>query len=407
MKTYSVLTHLPQVAQAALAALRNPAANPSMALLAIAAVAVVVLIVVVLVALVILLVNDLRAPKPPAGEPVEGVRYVYEPRKRRRSLAAAVWLVLAVLAFVGIGAGWAYATKDSTCASCHVTAAAFASRARDARHSKIACASCHVTPGIAGAVAAAATGAGNLRIQYTGTVPTARLQTSVSDAACLTCHADVRSGVVLDRGIRMRHSDVLAVGYSCMDCHNTIGHAGRVVRPRYPEMSQCISCHDGTKAKSACSTCHSKDVGNASRVPSTSYSVAQVTPTDCRGCHSVSTCIKCHGLELPHSQQFISGFHARQAVLQPQLCMKCHTVNDDCNKCHDFAVTPAGLPLAPHNARGGFITWHKGVVSATPTATVGGAGGAGVGSCSCHIMRAQLSGREQLCLYCHGPQPSH
>lgn len=398
----SFLTHLPQVARAAFGALRDPAGNPKEALLAIAAVAVAALIVLVVVILVVLLVNDLRRPRE-AG----GAVSLAPARRRRPALAATVWLVLALCAIVALTVGWRYSVRDAACSRCHLSAAAAESHAADTRHAKVACSACHVAPGLSGVLQAATRGVGSLVTQAGGKAPAGPVEATISNAACLSCHSEVAAGVVVDRGIRMRHSDVLAIGYSCTDCHSTIGHGSRVYRPTYPQMSQCLSCHDGRTAKSGCSTCHSSDVGRASRIPSDSYVKVNVQVTDCRGCHSMSTCIACHGIELPHSQQFIDGYHARQALAQPQVCLKCHKVDSFCNQCHHFEITSAGLPRAPHGQGTDFVTWHKGA-GATPTGTVtpSTVPDPKRDACSCHTMYAQVT-EKQFCLYCHGPQPSH
>lgn len=364
----------------ALQALRNPAADPKSALLVFGLIGVVLLLVLLVVVLVVSIVQDSRR-KPVSGGP-SGRRPV-SPRAKAGRVA------FAVTVFALLVVAWNVSVADRTCARCHNTSQAIASHKKDT-HAKVSCRDCHVAPGLGGAFTATAHGVVNAASLLPGGPEKTPSTADVSNGACLRCHSAVVDGVTLARGIRMRHSDVLQVGYACTDCHNTAGHGAKVRRARYPQMSQCIVCHDGKKAPSACVTCHSTDVGKASRKPTDVYVKAQVPTDTCRGCHPMKKCIACHGLELPHSQQFVNGFHARKALESPKTCIKCHSVKDKCNNCHDFGVDRNGLPTTPHDSQGAFVTWH-------PKAS-----GPGMGTCSCHDMD-----RQRFCNYCHGKQPDH
>lgn len=370
-----------------IAALRDPANNPRVALLVFLAVGVVLLLVAVLVYLAVYAIQEAREPQEevwePAPPPSPGAI-----RARRIAL-----VVLAVLLVVGLAVGWNRATTDYACSRCHYNDAAFASRA-NATHAAVSCSACHVAPGARGAFDAAVDGAANLRVQFFHGTRPAGTGTFVANESCLTCHRVVTSGVMLARGIRMRHSDVLGIGYACTDCHNTAGHGDKVSRPRFPDMSQCIMCHDGVTARNGCSLCHSTDVGTATRQPGDQYVKAYIPVDTCRGCHSMAPCIKCHGLELPHSQEFIDGYHARRALLEPTVCVRCHKAATDCAGCHQFQTDSSGLPIDPHaKSEAAFVTWHA------------AAKGQGLGSCSCHLKLRQID-RTQFCLYCHGKKIS-
>lgn len=378
-----------QLVNDALGTLRNPVQNPLGALAALGAVAGLLLVIVLFAAIVYVVIDLIRHPYvAPKNAGAGGTG-----SKPRRHYGDLIWVAVLLLVVVAAFVGWSYGLKDATCKRCHYTHVAFEDRAAGTHHA-VACSDCHVAPGPRGALAAAVTGVSNVKIQILGTTPAPHPQAPVQNDACLKCHAKVTSGTVVQNGIRMRHSDVLAVGYACTDCHNTVAHGANVARPLYPKMSQCVMCHDGVKASSRCSICHVKDIGVNTNPVAPGF-IKVVLPNDsCRGCHSMVTCVNCHGIELPHTQEFISGFHARKALLEPQVCVKCHSPTGFCNRCHAFTQTPAGLPDSPHahNNTGGFITWHK------------TANGPGMGSCSCHV---KSGSREQLCYYCHGPQPPH
>jgi hypothetical protein len=373
-------------------ALSDPAHNATTVLVLLGVVGLVLLILLLIAYLIVTLVQDWKNPPPP---PVPRA-----PKREARAgtpvIKAVAWTIVPAVVLVGAIVGYNYGTSDVACARCHFTKRAFASRAADT-HAKVACSSCHVAPGAAGAFAAAASGLTNLRIELVShPADSGSTEVQVQSSACLSCHGSVASGVVVAGGIRMRHSDVLAVGYACTDCHSTVGHGPRAVVPaRRATMAQCVQCHDGRKAPGACATCHSRDVGvkSGERAVTTDIPKATITPNGCRGCHPMTTCINCHGLELPHSDAFIQGYHARKALLEPQVCVKCHDTKTFCNGCHQFTVKN-GLPTGPHGSVSDFVAMHKG---AGPIS-----GGPDSASCSCHTKGGP---RQPLCDDCHAKQP--
>lgn len=375
------LKHLPEILQAGLLALKDPTSNPRAALLILVGFALIVLLLVALVSLVVIIIRDIRTPRQRVA------RTPMDPVKRRR-LVTVLLAVFALLLVVGVPLGWHQGTQNSTCARCHYTEKAFKSNARDT-HAGVACASCHIAPGARGLVEAASRGIANTRVQLKLAASSASPQAVVRDSACLKCHGEVMSRVVKARGVRMRHWDVVGQGFVCTDCHNTAGHGTKVKNPRYPEMSQCITCHDGKKAGSQCGKCHSNDIGVATRETHDTYFKTPVPVDGCRGCHSMKPCIQCHGLELPHSDQFKAGFHALKAFQQPELCHKCHSTRTFCNRCHHFGLTSNDMPTSPHGDSVSFKTWHS-----HPA-------GPGVGTCYCHD-----ANRQKFCDYCHTAQPS-
>jgi Cytochrome c7 and related cytochrome c len=376
---------LSQVVRLALNALRNPSDDPRVALLVIAIIGVTLALVVVIVWLVASFVSG--SEKGPDTEPAAPQGAIA--RSRRGQVLRWV-LLLALLSAPFLG--WKYGTVNAACARCHVMKSAVTSNAKDT-HSQTACRTCHIAPGARGAYVAAVQAARNLGEQIrqiSGSSMGAMPPAEVSNGACLSCHEHVKASVVLARGIRMRHSDVLGVGYRCTDCHNTAGHGNAVRRVRAPRMSQCIQCHDGTKAANDCSVCHSRDIGVAARNPTEGYVKVDIKTDGCRGCHSMAPCIQCHGIELPHSQAFIAGYHGRKALLEPNVCVKCHALSV-CRKCHEsMRPSASGVAVNPHaNTVAEFVVWHR------------DAKGIGLGSCSCHDQD-----RQRFCNYCHGPQPS-
>jgi len=309
-----------------------------------------------------------------------------ERRAKGRRAGGPWFLVLGVVLIAALGYGWEYSVSDDACSRCHYTADAVTSHG-DGTHQDFACRRCHVGPGIGSAVVTRFRGLKNT-VTNLGGRPSGAGSTNVTNGACLSCHEEVTEGVTTARSINMRHSDVLAIGFACVDCHNTEGHGKAVDRPKYPKMAQCIACHDGERASAECGVCHNEDVGVAVRRPQRPYAQTDITREDCRGCHPQDACIACHGLELPHSDEFEKGYHARKALLQPQMCSRCHSIQVFCNKCHNFQVSgkDAATWKREHALRGDFVAWHSSVDSQK--------------SCPCHD-----TGGTQFCAYCHGPQP--
>jgi len=170
-------------------------------------------------------------------------------------------------------------------------------------------------------------------------------------------------------------SDILR----CTECHSDVGHgfvsAGRVI-----VMDSCMGCHDGAEASQECSSCHvgereRTDVSSAwAQVHSTNWAsthgmgeletcavchpaedcstchmqmphgpvwtnlhgqtAIDVGDDTCVECHVESLCVGCHGLEMPHPQDFLP-IHADKviAVGSDDVCLACHALND-CDDCH-------------------------------------------------------------------------
>jgi hypothetical protein len=258
---------------------------------------------------------------------------------RRMSIATDLVILggaflIAVVVTLGVFAH--VSRQPSYCRSCHEMSRDHRSWERST-HRSVECANCHQDPGAFGYVL--------FKVRQLDMV-LARLSrgyekpitANVSNASCLQCHRrGIRDSLVVS-GLRVRHRDILAAGYKCVQCHNTAGHGGAVVRPIRPSMDQCSACHNGKRASAACSGCHVVDIGRSVSAQSgNNYPAVRLgKTTTCRGCHSVASCNKCHGLELPHPTDWLSGLtHAPAGAFErrEQLCSKCHS-DIYCNQCH-------------------------------------------------------------------------
>lgn len=244
-------------------------------------------------------------------------------RVRRKGAAARRFAIFA-LVVVGLVALVAAAPTlvvvSERCTTCHAIAPEVESWKQGA-HATVSCYGCHAQSGPLGAVASSLA-----RVRYLGgSEESAITPVQVSTRRCLGCHPGIRSGVV-GTSVRMRHSDVLDAGYTCILCHPRAGHETQKKPGRIAQslMSTCLSCHDGKVASADCGICHAS--GRPLDVAETTGTAVVRLATRCTGCHtqqSSQRCVACHGLELPHPAGFMSK-HAGLSYRSPYLCAKCH-----------------------------------------------------------------------------------
>jgi len=71
---------------------------------------------------------------------------------------------------------------------------------------------------------------------------------------------------------------------------------------------------------------------------------AEGLDTRCALCHKPKYCQDCHGLQMPHPENWLLTEHGREAPANPAACAKCHG-SDFCQSCHES--TPPGSHEAP------------------------------------------------------------
>lgn len=260
------------------------------------------------------------------------------PPPRQSPLVDIALLLGAFLIAISVTTGvFLHVSRQPTyCRSCHQMTTDYRSWKRSS-HRGVECANCHQAPGAAGyflyKVNQLDMVLARLSRRYTKPITA-----DVANTSCLQCHEkDVGRSIVVS-GLKVRHSDFLAVGYKCVACHNTAGHGSSTVNPTRPSMDQCSTCHDGKKAFSTCGGCHVTDIGRPVGAQTQDYPPVRLGPLKtCRGCHSIAKCNKCHGLELPHPPSWISGLtHAPAGAFdRKELCRRCHS-EVFCNGCHRF-----------------------------------------------------------------------
>ena len=264
------------------------------------------------------------------------------------------------------------------CGSCHAISEP-AQAWESGVHAAVPCYSCHASSGLAGSVQAS-----TRELQRMVSPEDARAAGQVYDGRCLDCHENIAEGVV-GTSIRMRHEDVIGAGYSCSDCHYEVGHEGLAamrgedLSDRRSVMVLCIGCHDGEQVSAECVLCHDGRPSDSADVKPAGDTPAAI---QCKGCHTAETdasCIECHGLELPHPQDFMPQ-HAGLSWNDPALCARCHEQAAPQNGCDCHGDV---------NLHGTYEEWFP---KHGPAARDGWPGG-----CNCHDV--------SYCASCHQTSP--
>ena len=304
---------------------QNPAGNPVATAFAVA----------ILVCALLLVIVALLAWALPARTP-------HHRRKRRRRVSEdgttrprhpyGGLVLTVVVAAAAVALGYGTTAQTSFCASvCHATSKA-AESWRASPHSGVPCIRCHEGIPVLSAVPALFSRA------YSAYAEVTRREgghaSAVPSSRCLDCHSAVAGNLTVNSaGLAMRHSDVIAAGAACEDCHGMQGHGPS----QAPLMASCLRCHDGRVAATECDTCHRRGADALIRARDTRFGKVKLPdkPT-CDGCHSEAPCDKCHGLRMPHPVGYQDPrMHAAPAAFdrKQKLCYRCHTFGD-CSACH-------------------------------------------------------------------------
>ncbi len=167
---------------------------------------------------------------------------------------------------------------------------------------------------------------------------------------CTDCHGDLdkvfKEGKVPELS-KFTHEMHFGKGVSdCSVCHVPDTHMPD--RINKPTMSRCFTCHGTTKTsivQSTCETCHPPGIEQkptshltSTWLPGGHAKAAREDQFACLTCHQESFCTSCHGLEMPHPEDWATELHAVTYFDNPATCEQCHPQppdqHDFCDKCH-------------------------------------------------------------------------
>ena len=265
-----------------------------------------------------------------------------------RRLALGVVVAAVVVLITLLASGYAV-SRDAGCWGCHP---AYIETAPSSSHGGVECAECHASHGGAAYVV------DGLRAMHwlAESSPETVAPSGFDDDRCIECHEDIFEGVVENRGIAVSHADFEAT--LCTQCHNGIAHeiSGRWYRS--PEMDDCVECHRTSPTNAdSCNLCHVPDPSAERREGNTVWRATHgrgwqkthgMGDLDmCKACHAPVYCIDCHGVRIPHSQDWL-GSHGGQVVVSGRAeCETCHE-SSWCDSCHQVEMPHPDTFLLVH-----------------------------------------------------------
>ena len=309
----------------------------------------------------------------------------------RTAKALAFWgsgIGITLILLVGLAAAYGVTSTDRYCVSfCHGESALVISAAR-LDHAE--CADCHEGRGVVGVIGNSVSRTRMGLMTFAGQKPYGAVP--VESGQCLGCHEDILDSTIeVRRELKVAHSHIVEAGYACTHCHEGMGHSRSAYSQQ--QMDACTVCHDGDPVSADCETCHitppdqvEARVGQTAQKVSSAgfvYRGVDAAKSDCGGCHEVvRECDPCHGIRMPHDDDFIEGGHARQAAFEKKkTCWRCHSPETDC--------------VAPCHT--GFL--RTGINGHPPTWKTEHQIESGVGACGCHQRYSRRTG--SMCPLCH------
>ena len=291
-------------------------------------------------------------------------------RSRARVIGARIAIVLAILVLVLVATDYV-TSRPGLCGSCHEMGPRYASWAKSG-HAAVVCVSCHQSPTSWYAlprrlIARAGLLGRDTWWHFTGRSadgtdddepPTAL----VSNKNCLQCHDPNRQATSGFR-ILINHVEHAEMNETCLSCHVNTAHPEETRGRALSLMDQCFACH-GTaevpEASAACGLCHPVDFEllpashkDAKWKSGEHGQVAIQDRPQCAMCHKEIFCTGCHGLEMPHPENWARGQpaeHATVAERNRRVCARCHKEKPDlCSMCHHRGWEPKRGPwIAQH-----------------------------------------------------------
>jgi hypothetical protein len=203
-------------------------------------------------------------------------------------------------------------------------------------HAETRCEWCHVRPGLLDRTGWRVEMVGEFYVSLVSRTRVPDAFAVPTDEACLVCHSDLRT-VSPDGDLKIPHrAHVSILKMRCVECHRFLVHEKSPEGKRTPPMAACLTCHDGDRAKNACSTCHTQKAAPASHKAKDWLVVHGATAASdgCDTCHkwTASWCADCHAQRpLSHGADW-RAVHGR-AVAAHRGCEACHA-GTFCIRCH-------------------------------------------------------------------------
>lgn len=203
-------------------------------------------------------------------------------------------------------------------------------------HAEVSCEQCHVPPRALAKV--------GYRLLMVGQVYLAPFSSSAPDVfrtpandACLACHSDLRT-VSPEGDLQIPHrAHVTILKMKCVQCHNYLVHEASPSGDHVPQMEDCLTCHNGDRAKDACSACHTEKAApptHAAKDWLVVHPQAAKASPECVKCHdwAGNWCVQCHeSRPASHGNDWRKVHGA--AVKAHRNCEACHD-GPFCVKCH-------------------------------------------------------------------------
>jgi hypothetical protein len=203
-------------------------------------------------------------------------------------------------------------------------------------HAEAGCESCHVRPRLLDRALYRLRMAGEFYVSLVAPSRVPPVFATPTDEACLVCHSDLRT-VSPEGDLRIPHrAHVSILKMHCIECHAFLVHEKSPEGKHTPPMAACLRCHDGDKAKNACSTCHTEKAAPASHRAQDWLVVhgKRAVGAECEKCHkwAADWCADCHS-QRPRSHVADWRKVHGAAVGRHRGCEACHA-STFCIRCH-------------------------------------------------------------------------
>ncbi|PKQ36810.1 MAG: hypothetical protein CVT59_10880 [Actinobacteria bacterium HGW-Actinobacteria-1] len=264
----------------------------------------------------------LRADKKPLLDP-----------RRRRTLLRAGLVVLAILVLLVLP-GY-LASRPGFFSKYPVLAEKYGPWSKST-HAEAGCETCHVPPTFAARTA--------YRVRMIGTSYASLVSRSKApdvfktptNDACLVCHSDLRS-VSPAGDLQIPHrAHVTVLKMKCVECHDFLVHEVSPEGKHTPPMVGCLTCHDGDKAKNACTACHTEKAApeTHSKADWLVLHGGHRDDAECATCHKwkADWCADCHAQRPPSHVTDWRATHGA-AIAKHRSCEACHEA-PFCVRCH-------------------------------------------------------------------------